>query len=135
MGTRAVTFVLTYLNVPGPKQRLAVWNSAYLQAVSSSPTPPPSEVSRNPPLLHSPPSPNTELSLGSTGQGSLGNDSLPSHWAAVLIIKLSLLQNCVSDIGFLHLGCTDKIELGSPSFFPFLLPFFVFLSLALAWFS
>ena len=42
------------------------------------------------------------------GHGSFGNDLLPFHWAA-LLIKLSLLQTSVSDIGLLAEGAQTSL--------------------------
>lgn len=57
----------------------------------------------HPLLMHSPPSLNIhKRSLDSPGQGSFGNNPLPSCWAVLLIITFLYFKTSVSDIGLLY---------------------------------
>lgn len=79
---RNIMFICSYQVPSSPSLSLNI----HFQIVSRLPL---SKVSRN--LL--PCSHVYKLSLDSVVQGSNGTDLLPSFWTALLIIKLSLLQN------------------------------------------
>ena len=65
----------------------------------------------HPLLMHSPPSLNIhKRSLDSPGQGSFGNNPLPSCWAVLLIITFLYFKTSVSDIGLLGIKYTDKFK-------------------------
>ena len=90
-----MTLVFKLSDVPDPTARAPGCLEECTLPDCSGPSPTPRFPETSPlPLMYIPPSPNIyKLPQGPTGQSSFGNDPLPSHWAALMITKLSLLQN------------------------------------------